>query len=124
MSAVTALLNCELTGYRDVLTENGTGGYTAVRTPVGTAEARVVPAGMSEAVLARSGTGPQQGEAVITHLVYFEPDTDAQRLDDWEDPERGRTYRLVALVQPSSYDVYLKAQAVEQQAAPDEPVVA
>jgi head-tail adaptor len=60
-------------------------------------------------------TVADQSGATLTHVVYLEPDTPVRRGDELRQP--GRTFKVLAIFEPSEPGTYLRANCEVRQAS-------
>lgn len=105
------LFNRTLRGTRKERTPNGSGGFDTTEVSTGDFSCLIVPASITERTFARTQVGDMQGAAEVTHHLYFPPDSDVRRNDYLSDPDTSQVFRVVAVVHPSTYDTYVKAES-------------
>jgi head-tail adaptor len=101
---VAHLLNRTLTVWREVVTDDGSGGQDVTRSNVGTVSAKV------DQPTAKERDEAQQWGAEHSHSIFMLVDADVHRGDELRGG--GQVFRVLATVKPSS-NTYLKAPASE-----------
>ena len=109
MGLIAALYNHTWTLTRKTRTSDGHGSFPASETTVGTLRGRMRPASATERTLAA------QRLAEISHVFYCGADEEVQR-DDVLSGE-GRTWRVIAVREPSYAGHHLEVDCLEQQKA-------
>lgn len=106
------LLNRNLEVWRTERQPDGAGGWIQTRVFSHNVDARISRASVSEKTFARSQVGDMQGEAELTHVLYFDDGTDVLRGDRLRDPEYSdEEYRIIGTQRATNPDVYIRAEA-------------
>jgi head-tail adaptor len=85
------------------------GGWTDSWSQTSTVRARFSQPSATERTLA------DQSGATLTHVVYLEPDAPVRRGDELRQP--GRTFKVLAIFEPSEPGTYLRANCEVRQAS-------
>lgn len=109
MSRVSRLLNASAAVWRFTRTPDGMGGWDETWSQISTARARFSQPSATERVIA------DQSASTLTHVVYLRHDADVRRGDELRQP--GRTFRVLAVFEPSEPGTYLRADCELRQAS-------
>lgn len=109
MSRVAKLLNSSAEVWRSARTPDGMGGWTEGWAQVSTVRARFSQPSAAERVV------NDRTEARLTHIVFLRDDADVRRGDELRTP--GRTFRVLAVYEPSVPGTYLRADCEAHQAS-------
>ena len=109
MGLIEALYNHTWTLTRKTRTGNGHGSFPVTETSVGTVRGRMRPASANERTLAA------QRQAEVSHVFYCGADEDVMRDDALSG--QGRTWRVVAVRDPSHAGHHLEVDCIEMQKA-------
>jgi head-tail adaptor len=109
VSRVSRLLNSSAEVWRSARTADGIGGWAEGWAQVGV---KPVRARFSQPSAAERLVNDRL-EARMTHVVYLIPGTDVRRLDELRTP--GRTFRVLAVYEPSVPGTYLRADCEAHQ---------
>lgn len=107
MSRVGRLLNSSAELWRYTQVADGMGGWARAWAKVADVRARFSQPSARERVLA------DQSQSTLTHVVYLEPDSDARREDELR--RDGRSFKVLAVFEPSEPGTYLRADCEARQ---------
>ncbi|MCX4572285.1 head-tail adaptor protein [Streptomyces sp. NBC_01571] len=110
MSRVDRLLNATAEVWRSARTPDGMGGWTDGWARTSTVRARLSQPSAAERVV------NDRAEARLTHIVFLRDDADVRRGDQLR--TTGRTFRVLAVYEPSVPGSYLRADCEAHQASP------
>lgn len=109
MSRVARLLNASATVWRYTRMSDGMGGWVETWAESSTVRARFSQPSARERVVA------DQAGSKLSHVVYLHPNADVSRGDELRQP--GRTFKVLAVFEPSEPGTYLRADCEAFQAA-------
>lgn len=108
MSRVSHLLNGRAELWRYTRVSDGMGGWVQTWAKVADVRARFSQPSARDRVLA------DQSQSRLTHIIYLEPDSGAQREDELRRAD-GRVFRVLAVFEPSEPGTYLRADCEARQ---------
>lgn len=108
MSLVSHLLKQRADIYRRTQVSDGQGGYTYSYAAVVTSQRCKI-----DQASAKEQMEAEQANSSHTHSIYFDYDQNLRRGDEVR--RLGKSYRVNTVVQPSTPDVYYKAECEEIQ---------
>lgn len=109
VSRVARLLNASATVWRYTRTPDGMGGWTQAWAQISTVRARFSQPSATERVVA------DQSGSTLSHVVYLRPDADVRRGDELR--QGARSFKVLAVFEPSEPGTYLRADCEVRQAA-------